>query len=100
MRAYIEQANPQGFYPVQSDAFYLELVAEGVDKGKGMRLIQQQLGMNKTAAIGDQENDLANAAGGRVFLQLRAAGTEICEKEVDFIVDSCDNGAVADLLSD
>ena len=97
VRAYIEQANPQGFYPVQSDAFYLELVAEGVDKGKGMRLIQQQLGMNKTAAIGDRENDLAMLRAAD-FSATPCSGDRNLQKEVDFIVDSCDNGAVADFI--
>lgn len=97
VRTYIEQANPQGFYPVQSDAFYLELVAEGVDKGKGMRLIQQQLGMNKTAAIGDRENDLAMLRAAD-FSATPCSGDRNLQKEVDFIVDSCDNGAVADFI--
>lgn len=97
VRAYIEQANPQGFYPVQSDAFHLELVAEGVDKGKGMRLIQQQLGMNKTAAIGDRENDLAMLRAAD-FSATPCSGDRNLQKEVDFIVDSCDNGAVADFI--
>ena len=30
VRAYVEEQNPQGFYPVQSDAFYLELVPQGI----------------------------------------------------------------------
>ena len=42
---------------MQSDAFYLELVADGVDKGKGMKMIQNSLNLAKTAAIGDREND-------------------------------------------
>ena len=57
VRAYVEAQNPQGFYPVQSDAFYLELVPQGISKGRGMRMIQQALGLTKTAAIGDREND-------------------------------------------
>ena len=82
---------------MQSDAFYLELVAEGVDKGKGMRLIQQQLSMNKTAAIGDRENDLAMLRAAD-FSATPCSGDRNLQKEVDFIVDSCDNGAVADFI--
>ena len=62
VRAYVEAQNPQGFYPVQSDAFYLELVPQGISKGRGMRMIQQALGLTKTAAIGDRETD-AGAGG-------------------------------------
>ena len=97
VRAYVEAQNPQGFYPVQSDAFYLELVPQGISKGRGMRMIQQALGLTKTAAIGDRENDkpMLELAD---FSAVPKSGDPDLQKEVDFIVDSCENGAVADFI--
>ena len=97
VRAYVEAQNPQGFYPVQSDAFYLELVPQGISKGRGMRMIQQALGLVKTAAIGDRENDkpMLELAD---FSAVPKSGDPDLQKEVDFIVDSCENGAVADFI--
>ena len=97
VRAYVEAQNPQGFYPVQSDAFYLELVPQGISKGCGMRMIQQALGLTKTAAIGDRENDkpMLELAD---FSAVPKSGDPDLQKEVDFIVDSCENGAVADFI--
>ena len=97
MRAYVEAQNPQGFYPVQSDAFYLELVPQGISKGRGMKMIQQALGLTKTAAIGDRENDkpMLELAD---FSAVPKSGDPDLQKEVDFIVDSCENGAVADFI--
>lgn len=97
VRAYVEEQNPQGFYPVQSDAFYLELVPQGISKGRGMRMIQQALGLTKTAAIGDRENDkpMLELAD---FSAVPKSGDPDLQKEVDFIVDSCENGAVADFI--
>lgn len=98
VRAYVEAQNPQGFYPVQSDAFYLELVPEGISKGRAMRMIQQALGLVKTAAIGDRENDkpMLELAD---FSAVPKSGDPDLQKEVDFIVDSCENGAVADFIN-
>ncbi len=98
VRSYVEEKNPEGFYPVQSDAFYLELVASGVDKGKGMELIRSRLNLLKTAAIGDRENDKAMLKQAD-FSAVPKNGDENLQKEVDFIVDSCDNGAVADFIN-
>lgn len=97
VRAYVEEQNPQGFYPVQSDAFYLELVPQGISKGRGMRMIQQALGLTKAAAIGDRENDkpMLELAD---FSAVPKSGDPDLQKEVDFIVDSCENGAVADFI--
>ena len=97
VRAYVEAQNPQGFYPVQSDAFYLELVPQGISKGRGMRMIQQALGLTKAAAIGDRENDkpMLELAD---FSAVPKSGDPDLQKEVDFIVDSCENGAVADFI--
>lgn len=97
VRAYVEEQNPQGFYPVQSDAFYLELVPQGISKGRGMKMIQQALGLVKTAAIGDRENDkpMLELAD---FSAVPKSGDPDLQKEVDFIVDSCENGAVADFI--
>ena len=97
VRAYVEAQNPQDFYPVQSDAFYLELVPQGISKGCGMRMIQQALGLTKTAAIGDRENDkpMLELAD---FSAVPKSGDPDLQKEVDFIVDSCENGAVADFI--
>lgn len=97
VRAYVEEQNPQGFYPVQSDAFYLELVPDGISKGRGMKMIQQALGLTKTAAIGDRENDkpMLELAD---FSAVPKSGDPDLQKEVDFIVDSCENGAVADFI--
>lgn len=97
VRAYIEGKNPQGFYPVQSDAFYLELVTDGVDKGRGMKMIQKAMGLCKTAAIGDRENDqpMLQIAD---FSAVPKSGDPNLQKEVDFIADSCENGAVSDFI--
>ena len=97
VRAYVEAQNPQGFYPVQSDAFYLELVPQGISKGRGMRMIQQALGLTKAAAIGDRENDkpMLELAD---FSAVPKSGDPDLQKEVDFVVDSCENGAVADFI--
>ena len=97
VRAYIEQQRPEGFSPVQSDAFYLELVTDGVDKGRGMHMIQRALGLVKTAAIGDRENDepMLRAAD---FSAVPKSGDPNLQKEVDFIADSCENGAVSDYI--
>lgn len=97
VRAYVEEQNPQGFYPVQSDAFYLELVPQGISKGRGMKMIQQALGLTKAAAIGDRENDkpMLELAD---FSAVPKSGDPDLQKEVDFIVDSCENGAVADFI--
>ena len=67
VRAYVEEQNPQGFYPVQSDAFYLELVPQGISKGRGMKMIQQALGLTKTAAIGDSGERQTDAGAGGSF---------------------------------
>lgn len=98
VRAYVEAQNPQGFYPVQSDAFYLELVPDGISKGRGMKMIEAALHLTKTAAIGDRENDksMLDIAD---FSAVPKSGDPVLQKEVDFVVDSCDNGAVADFIS-
>ncbi len=98
VREYIEKTKPQGFYPVQSDEFYLELVADGVDKGKAMELVRSYLNLSKTAAIGDRENDKAMLVRAD-FSAIPKNGDRNLQKEVDFIVDSCDNGAVADFIN-
>lgn len=97
VRAYIEACHPQGFYPVQSDEFYLELVADGVDKGKGMQMIRDRLGLAATAAIGDRENDQPMLCRAD-FSAVPQNADENLKKEVDFICVSCENGAVADFI--
>ena len=97
VRAYIEACRPQGFYPVQSDEFYLELVADGVDKGKGMQMICDRLGLAATAAIGDRENDQPMLCRAD-FSAAPQNADENLKKEVDFICVSCENGAVADFI--
>ena len=98
VRKYIEEQNPKGFYPVRSDAFYLELVPEGTDKGRGMNLVKDFLGAKKTAAIGDRENDHSMLIAAD-FSAVPNDGERNLQKEVDFIVDSCDNGSVADFIA-
>ena len=98
VRGYIEAQNPEGFYPVQSDAFYLELVPDGVEKGKGMELIKTSMGFAAAAAIGDRENDQSMLIIAD-FSAVPQDGEENLKKKVDFIVDSCDNGAVADFIA-
>ena len=97
VRAYIESCHPQGFYPVQSDEFYLELVADGVDKGRGMQMIRDRLGLAATAAIGDRENDQPMLRRAD-FSAVPQNADENLKKEVDFICVSCENGAVADFI--
>lgn len=98
VRAFIEQQNPKGFYPVQSDRFYLELVSDEANKGKGMNMIRDALHMKKTAAIGDRENDESMLLEAD-FSAIPKNGDENLRKKVDFIVDSCENGAVADFIN-
>ena len=64
VRAYVEEQNPQGFYPVQSDTFYLELVPQGISKGRGMRMIQQALGLTNGRHRRPGERPTDAGAGG------------------------------------
>lgn len=98
VRAYVQQKNPQGFYPVRTDEFYLELVPENIGKGKGMELVKEKMGAFKTAAIGDRENDRSMILAAD-FSAVPKDAEKNLQKEVDFIVDSCDNGAVADFIA-
>lgn len=84
VRAYVEAQNPQGFYPVQSDAFYLELVPQGISKGRGMRMIQQALGRwalpkLPPSATGRTTNRCWNW---RIFPPFPKAATPICKKRL------------------
>lgn len=81
VRAYVEEQNPQGFYPVQSDAFYLELVPQGISKGRGMKMIQQALGLTKAAAIGDGRTT-NRCWSWRIFPLFPKAATPICKKRL------------------
>ena len=99
-RMYLEEEGPKRWHKVVlivPPEQYLELVPQGISKGRGMRMIQQALGLTKTAAIGDRENDkpMLELAD---FSAVPKSGDPDLQKEVDFIVDSCENGAVADFI--
>ena len=90
VRAYVEAQNPQGFYPVQSDAFYLELVPQGISKGRGMRMISRRWALPKLppSATGENDKPMLELAD---FSAVPKSGDPDLQKEVDFIVDSCEN---------
>ena len=85
MRAYARGARtPQGFYPVQSDAFYLELVPDGISKGTRHEDDPAGVGpCQKTAAIGDRENDIADAGTWRTLSAVPKSGDPpTCKKRL------------------
>lgn len=88
-------------YAVRSGERYLDVVANGVSKGKGVEILAQRLGIEKDRiiAVGDNMNDIS---------MLRAAGTsyavsngEAAVKEAaDFVAPSNNENAVAYIINE
>ena len=99
VRAYVEEQNPQGFYPVQSDAFYLELVPQGISKGRGLMALAERLGLalDEVMAVGDSGNDLTmlEAAGLGVAM---GNATEEIKQAADVITADNNHDGVAEAI--
>ena len=85
---------------VQTSKNYYELIPKGINKAQGLEKLAKIVGvsMENTVAIGDYYNDveLLNAAG--VSAVVEDAPDDI-KTNADFVVRSCLNGGVADLLT-
>lgn len=89
----------EGTYYTHSSAVFCEIMANGVDKGEGLRKLARVMGVDikNTYAIGDFYNDID---------MLKAAGTSVAvgdgSQEIidmcDMVVGPCAKGAVADLI--
>ena len=83
----------------KSGPLFVEVNAQGIDKGKTLHLLCRHLGVDisETAAFGDAENDipLLDAAALAV---VTANGTQETKKHADLICDSCDNDGVRKAL--
>lgn len=83
-------------YCVRSDAMYLDVVANGVSKGKGLEKLSELLGTARgnVYAVGDNMNDLEMlSAAGHSFAVANAEPA--VKAAADDIVPSCDNDALA-----
>jgi Cof subfamily protein (haloacid dehalogenase superfamily) len=99
IRPEIEARFPGRVYLTQSSPTFLEVLAAGVSKGAGLRLVMEKLGLlpEEVIAIGDEENDLPmfsvaahSAAPANAKAQvLKAAKT---------VIPSCDRDGVAVFL--
>ncbi|WP_283606599.1 Cof-type HAD-IIB family hydrolase [Faecalispora anaeroviscerum] len=99
MHAFTESFAHPGVRFVQSDACFLEMLPEGVDKGSGLIEILRQTGMTREnlVAIGDYYNDveMLRAAG---FAAVPSNAPADIQQMADLVVGDCRDGAVADLI--
>ena len=99
VQEYAEKMPHPGVRFVSSSDNYLELLPDGVNKGKALlKLMElQNISVRNTYAIGDYYNDLEmlSAAGTGV---VSANAPDDIKKAADLVVCHCKDGAVADLI--
>ncbi len=82
-----------------SDASYLEFMAEGVNKGAGLRAAAEALGLksSEVMAVGDGHNDLPMLRWAGYSVAMGNASAEV-KSAADFVTESCDNDGLALIL--
>ena len=84
LQAKLRTAFPRGVNFMKSKAHYLEIVAEGVDKGSAIRVLAEKLGLStdEVLAFGDGQNDAAmlEAAGFGVAMENAVAECKAAAK--------------------
>ena len=82
----LRRAFPTGVNFMKSKAHYLEIVAEGVDKGKALRALAGRLGLSddEVMAFGDGQNDasMLAAAGWGVAMENAVAECKAVAKTI------------------
>ena len=83
-----------------SDASYLEFMAEGVNKGAGLRMAAEALGLSsqEVMAVGDGHNDLPMLRWAGLSVAMGNASPEV-KAASDFITESCDRDGLAAALN-
>jgi Cof subfamily protein (haloacid dehalogenase superfamily) len=96
LRSLTERLDPNHFQYTESEAEYLEFMHPAANKGNGLRVLSEHLGLipQETAAIGDYYNDLemlqfAGVAG------TVANGVQALKDEATVVTPSNDEGGVA-----
>lgn len=80
----------------KTEPFYFEATAAGVDKGKGLKILCEHLGIaaENVMAIGDQENDMSMINYGGIGVAMGNA-VQITKDSADMITADCDHNGVA-----
>ena len=83
-----------------SDPSYLEFMAEGVNKGAGLKAAAESLGLGRqeVMAVGDGHNDLPMLRWAGVSVAMGNASPEVKEN-ADYVADSCDHDGLASALN-
>lgn len=97
---HLQAQNIPGVYYVRTGEDYLEVMAEGVDKGEALHDLAGLLGLGQdgTIAIGDYYNDLQMLRAAHFSVAMQEAPDDI-KVEADMVTGPCLEGGVAQFLS-
>ncbi len=86
-------------YAVRSGSKFLDVVANGVSKGKGVERLIELLGLdrNKVIAVGDNMNDISMLEAAGVSYAVKNA-EEITKQSADYIAPSNNDDAIAFII--
>jgi len=99
LEAFLRSQHHPGVYFVKTAPQFLEVMADGVDKGEALHFLADYLGLpqDATAAIGDYYNDLELLRAAHFSATLADAPQDI-KVHADMVCASCLEGGVAEFL--
>lgn len=84
----------------KTEPFYYEANAAGIDKGSGLKILCQKLGVSsdEVMALGDQANDIPMLTYAGIGVAMGNAVSET-KKAADLVTDDCDHDGAAKAIS-
>ena len=98
-QAVLRGAFPQGVNFMKSKPGYLEIVAEGIDKGRALGILARKLGLaaDEVMAFGDGQNDASMLAAAGTGVAVDNAAAE-CKSQADLLAPSNLDDGVAQVI--
>lgn len=95
----LREAFPSGVNFMKSKAHYLEIVGEGIDKGRAIHVLADKLGLSteEIAAFGDGQNDATMIAAAGMGVAMENAVPE-CKAAAKIIAPRSDEDGVAQVI--